>query len=333
MVKYKYLPSNVAHFLLPYYLLFRKTFFSPKEYKWKSFQWKNLYFKNPLGIAGGLDKSASLIKGWWTYGPGFIEIGTLTPKKQTPNSGTILKKSYTEKALWNYMGFPNKGAEYSCSKLKKLKKPYWTPIFASLGKNRTTSNEKSCNEYIYLIEKLHMYVDGFIINISSPNTQNLRELFQPPVLKNFLQPLISKSSSVSKPLLLKMSPDFNDEDFLKIIQISDQAHIDGWIICNSTLKRSSKSPFPKHGGVSGKPLALSSKHFLKLLVSYLKDRKNSKLIISCGGILSPKDVHERLQMGAHLVQVYSALVFNGLEFFEKTYQNSLHLDNNSHQKF
>lgn len=322
MVKYKYLPSHLTHFLLPYYFFFRKLFFKAHIYEWNSFRWKNLYFKNPLGIAGGLDKSASLVEAWWTYGPGFIEVGTLTPKKQKPNAGSILKKNNSQKALWNYMGFPNKGVEYACQKLKELKKPYFTPIFSSIGKNRSTSNENALGDYLFLMEKLHSDVDGFIINISSPNTQNLRDMFQADALKNFIRPLVLKGASVSKPVLLKLSPDLSEEEFLNVIKISDQEGIDGWVIGNSTLKRNFKNNFPKYGGVSGKPLSDTAQSFLKLLVEYLKERRNSKLIISCGGVLTSEDVYKRLEMGAHLVQVYSALVFNGLDFFEKTSQKN-----------
>ena len=315
------LPSLWMHRLLPCFFYFRKLFFPIQKFHWSSFTWKNLKFNNPLGTAGGLDKSTDLTQGWWTYGPGFVEIGTITPQKQKPHKGMILKRNIQNQALWNYMGFPNKGVDFSLKRLKQLKRPYPTPLFASIGKNRSTPLSQAVEDYICLIKKLHKYVDAFVINISSPNTEKLRELFKPAYFENFLHSMISAQPPSSPPLLLKLSPDLTDQEFLKVIEISNQQGIDGWVICNTTTQRNHLK-FPIEGGVSGRPLAQKSKHLLKLLVQYLDQKKQTKLIISSGGVLSPEDVLERLKMGAHLVQVYSALVFYSPLFFEQVYQFS-----------
>ena len=268
-----------------------------------------------------MDKSADLIQGWWTYGPGFVEIGTITPQNQKPHRGMILKRNIQNQALWNYMGFPNKGVDCALKHLKQLKRPYPTPLFASIGKNRSIPLSQAVEDYIYLIKKLYKYVDAFVINISSPNTEKLRELFKPAFFENFLHSIISAQPSSSPPLLLKLSPDLTDQEFLKVIEISNQQGVDGWVVCNTTTQRNHLK-FPKEGGVSGRPLAQQSKHLLKLLVQQLGQNKQKKLIISSGGVLSPEDVLERLKMGAHLVQVYSALVFYSPLFFEQVHQFS-----------
>ena len=317
------LPSLWIHRLIPFLFYFRKFFFPIQKFHWSSLTWKNLKFNNPLGTAGGLDKSADLVQGWWTYGPGFVEIGTITPQKQKPNKGVILKRNIQHQALWNYMGFPNKGVDFTLKYLKKLHRPYPAPLFASIGKNRSTPLSQATEDYICLIKKLYKYVDAFVINISSPNTEKLRKLFEPVFFENFLQTILSARPPSSPPLLLKLSPDLTDQEFLRVIEISSQQGIDGWVVCNTTSQRNHLK-FPAHGGVSGRPLAQRSKHLLKLLAEYLNKKTQTKLIVSSGGVLSPEDVLERLKMGAHLVQVYSALVFYSPLFFKQVHQFSKH---------
>lgn len=324
MKLWSFLPSALVHRLIPCLFYFRKFLFPEKNLKWKPFVWKNLSFKNPLGTAGGLDKSARLIQGWQTYGPGFLEIGTITPKKQKIHPGAVLKKNISNQALWNYMGFPNSGADSAVEQLKKLKTPYPSPVFASIGKNRSTPLPQAENDYIFLIKKLYKYASAFVINISSPNTEKLRDLFKPDFLNKFLTSILKTRSQLNPPphILLKLSPDLTDSEFLKAVEISSRRGIDGWVVCNSTLDRSflkkKLQTFPSYGGVSGRPLAHRSKHLLKLLIQKINPNKNSKLIVSSGGVLTPEDVLERLELGADLVQVYSALVFHGPSFFEKT---------------
>ena len=310
-----YLPAEWTHAASQPLLYSRKWISKKKQYLWAPVSWKNIEFKNPLGCAGGLDKSGRLVEGWWSCGPGFVEIGTITPKPQKPNKGKILAKNTSHQALWNYMGFPNKGVDFVLNQLQKLQKPYFTPIFASIGKNRNTPLEKAHMDYNTLIQKLEPYVSGLIINISSPNTQHLRGLFEGDFLKNFLDSIKMPKTT---PMLLKISPDLSNKDFLRVIQTSMDKNIDGWVLCNSTLSRNKSCEFPTYGGVSGRPLAPRSKELLKLLVQYLGSQQKEKLIISSGGVLSSEDVFERLALGAHLVQVYTALVFHGWKFFQKT---------------
>ncbi len=313
-----YLPPLWMHRMSLIILKFRGYFCKTQTFKWKPFKWRHLEFQNPLGIAAGLDKSADNIQGWWTYGPGFLEIGTLTVKKQKNNPGTILKRDLKRKALWNYMGFPNPGCHYALSRFKQIKS-YHTPVFISIGKNRDTPLEKAFLDYQHLIEKLHPYASAFVINISSPNTKDLRQLFNPDFFEQFLNQIVSFCDNLKHPppLLLKMSPDLPENQFLHIIEASKNK-VDGWVICNTTTEQNSS--FPNRGGVSGQPLAHKSKHLLKKTVQLLGADKQDKLIISSGGCMTAQDVFERIQWGADLVQVYSALVFEGPAFFKKVYR-------------
>ena len=301
-------------------LKLRGHFWKTKNFEWKPFEWLGLKFQNPLGTSAGLDKSADHIKGWWTYGPGFLEIGTLTVEKQKRNPSPVLKRDLKQRALWNSLGFPNAGCPHALSKLKQIKS-HDTPIFISIGKSRNTPLEKAFLDYQHLIEKLHSHADAFVLNISSPNTKGLRKLFDPVFFENFLNQTASfcKNLKPAPPLLLKISPDLTESQFLNILETSKNK-VHGWVICNTTTEQ--KDSFPSYGGVSGKPLADKSKHLLKKTVQFLGANKQDKLIVSSGGCLTAQDVFERIQLGADLVQVYSALVFEGPSFFKKVYQAS-----------
>lgn len=317
------LPPNVSHTLSPYLLkIYSLCFSSSLTYKWKSFNWRGLHFINPLGTAGGMDKNALHIKDWQKLGVGFCEIGTITPEPQTANPQPILDRSLKHLSLWNNMGFPNKGLTSVISKLKKIKKQQ--PLFINIGKNRNTSLDQSIEDYKKALISLYDFADVFVINISSPNTKHLKSLSSPQLLKPFLKSLQQTSKDMEQqtgkkiPLILKLSPDETQENFICIIEESLKAGIDGWCIHNSTSKRPIPNLFPAHGGLSGKPLKKQSLYYLKQLKTYLdKNKIQDKLIISCGGVFTAQDVKERIQEGAHLVQVYSVLIFEGPGFFKK----------------
>ena len=313
---YLLVPSLWMHqIFVPLFLKGRSRFYKRARYQWKSFQWKSIFFDNPLGLAAGIDKSAEHIQGWSTYGPSFMELGTITPKPQTSNAGSIMKKSLVHNSLWNHMGFPNKGVDFVLKQLQKQK--FHIPLFMSIGKNRETPIESASQDYQYLIKKLHPYASAFVINISSPNTEQLHKLFEPhffgPFLHSIKEGLLSCSPST--PLLLKMTPDLSDEHFLQAIDLSD-SYVDGWVICNTT-RANKRIGFPEKGGISGQFLTSRSEFLLKKTAEYLGQGKR-KIIISSGGVMSAQDVFKRLQLGADLVQVYSAVVFEGPTFFQKT---------------
>lgn len=320
MKPWLYLPVNVSHKLSPLGIKFYSFFCFKKNKTWNHSKWKGLNFSNPLGIAGGVDKNAKLLKQWPKLGCGFIEVGTVTPLPQKPHSGKIIDRNNQELSLWNHMGFPNHG-------LVKLKKtllknqPYPIPILINVGKNRNTSLSSAHLDYIKCMEELQHLGDVFVINISSPNTQNLRTLFTKNNLKVFLQQCLQNKK---KPTLLKISPDLSQQDLEHVLTVSSLLNIDGWVISNTTTTSHKKLNFPLNkGGVSGQALAKKAKAQLQASVKYLNqiNQRQGRLLISVGGVSSAKDVKERLQMGADLVQVYSALVFQGPSFFKKI-QNS-----------
>lgn len=320
------LPTRIGHKFSPLILKALGKLSSRRTYTWKPFSWRGLEFTNPLGIAGGFDKNAELVQEIWSLGVGFIEVGTVTPNAQKKNPGKTVARNIREQALWNQLGFPSKGAEAVKKRLAVLKQPHFTPIFVNIGKNRDTPMERACDDYVKLIQTLSDVADAFVINISSPNTPHLRSLLSPDKLKDFLSVIIeeNKVSSIGTPtpILLKLSPDMTVDELREILDISYDAGVDGWILTNTTISRENGSTFPSTGGVSGRPLSEKSKQLLKATIEYLGPRREDKLIVSVGGVMTSQDVFERLEMGADLVQVYSTLVFEGPFFFKKVFQDS-----------
>lgn len=313
-----WLPTKFAHDLSPYALSLLSKVTSPQKPVWQSFRWRGLEFKNRLGIAGGVDKNGTCLKHWWHFGVGFVEVGTVTPRPQAANSGQILRRQVDQKALWNKMGFPNNGAQALKTNLQKLT-PFQTPVFINIGKNRDTSNEKAHEDYTYCLNEFANLADAFVINISSPNTENLRELQESKNLELLLSKL-QTANTHNKPLLLKISPDCTSNALRDIIDVSLAHEINGWIISNTTKERIPQCDFPSEGGMSGAPLAAKSKKLLEEFLKILGDRKEERLVISVGGVSNKYDVEERLKIGADLVQVYSTLVFQGPFFFKNVAQ-------------
>jgi dihydroorotate dehydrogenase len=310
------LPPQWAHDLGPFGLKLFSLFQSGPIPAWNSFTWKNLIFKNRLGLAGGVDKNAESLKEWWNLGAGFVEIGTVTPRPQSSNPGKIMDRDLERQALWNKMGFPSHGADEVFYNLRAYGEHKPTPVFVNIGKNRTTSNEEAVDDYVYLIDRLRPQADAFVVNISSPNTKGLRDLQNKEALTKLLSPIVHQAQrGEAKPVLLKLSPDLSDENLEEALMTAVELGIDGFVLTNTTLSRPSGISFPTEGGLSGAPLKSLSCQILQKSLQILGNRRHGKLIVSVGGVMSAEDVFERLQMGADLVEIYSALIFQGPGFF------------------
>lgn len=280
---------------------------------WKPFRWNGFEFKNRLGIAGGLDKNAEQIKEWEKLGAGFIEVGTVTIQPQTANPGRIIARDLDQMALWNKMGFPSKGYRYVIDEIRFSERS--TPLFVNIGKNRTTPNEKAFDEYAFLTENLRAYADALVVNISSPNTVGLRELFKKEYLESGLKKVIKKA--IYTPVLLKFSPDMSDHELQEVVSTAIGSGVSGFIMTNTTTHRGPHSQFPQEGGVSGLPLKEASIRCFEKVQELTGSERNSLLLVNCGGVMTSEDVFDRLKRGADLVQVYSALVFNGPSFLKE----------------
>ena len=270
-----------------------------------------LRFKNPVGLAAGFDKDAKLYEELSNFGFGFIEIGTLTPKGQDGNPKKRLFRLKNDHAIINRMGFNNEGVDEAVKRLKKNKNVL---IGGNIGKNKTTSNENAINDYIYCFDALFDYVDYFVVNVSSPNTPNLRELQDKEPLTKLLTTLKKRNDQRenSKPMLLKIAPDLSNDQLLDIIAIIKKVKIDGVIATNTTLSRadlnSSKSILKEPGGLSGKPLNKRSNEVIR----FLCEKSNQAFpIIGVGGIHSEEDALRKIEAGASLVQLYTGFVYEG----------------------
>ncbi|MBK9323317.1 MAG: quinone-dependent dihydroorotate dehydrogenase [Bdellovibrionaceae bacterium] len=310
------LPPKWAHELGPFGLKIYSLFQSAPTPAWNGFVWKNLVFKNRLGLAGGVDKNAENLTEWWKMGAGFVEVGTVTPLPQKSNPGKIMDRNSNQKALWNKMGFPSEGADEVFYNLRSYGENKSTPVFVNIGKNRETRNENAAEDYVFLIERLRSQADAFVVNISSPNTKNLRDLQNTQALTRLLEPIIAAAQKFTpKPVLLKLSPDLDTESLEQAINTAVELGVDGFVLTNTTLARPNNIPFPPEGGLSGLPLKTQSCEVLRKSLQILGSRRQGKLIVSVGGVMSPEDVFERLQIGADLVEIYSALIFEGPGFF------------------
>ena len=269
-----------------------------------------LKFENPVGLAAGFDKNALLFDEFANYGFGFIEVGTVTPKPQPGNPKKRIFRLKADEALINRMGFNNDGVDVVVERLKKRKTNII--IGGNIGKNKITPNERAVDDYMICFEKLFEVVDYFVVNVSSPNTPNLRALQDKGPLTDLLQTLQNENNKKEKPkpILLKIAPDLTDSQLLDIIDIVNTTKIAGVIATNTTIARDGLISEQKTetGGLSGKPVKERSTEVIRFLAQ--KSGK-SFAIIGVGGIHSADDAREKLEAGADLVQLYTGFIYEG----------------------
>ncbi len=318
-VLFKFDPEQVHYFtfsILKNFGFLSSVFFpKPIEDKRLEREVFGLKFKNPVGLAAGFDKDAKMFSELSGLGFGFIEIGTLTPKAQEGNPKKRLFRLKEDSAIINRMGFNNGGVDAAVVRLKKNKNVL---IGGNIGKNKVTPNEDAVNDYIICFEKLFLYVDYFVVNVSSPNTPNLRALQDKEPLTKLLSELqaLNAAKSSPKPILLKIAPDLTDDQLLDIIDIVKVTQIAGVIATNTTLSREGLKSDNKTeaGGLSGKPLTKRSTEVIRFL-----SEKSGKAfpIIGVGGIHSAEDALEKLEAGASLVQLYTGFIYEGPELIHE----------------
>lgn len=269
-----------------------------------------LNFKNPIGLAAGFDKDAKYVDDLAKLGFGFVEIGTLTPRPQPGNPKPRLFRLVEDKALINRMGFNNEGVDAAVERLKKRKSNII--VGGNIGKNKTTPNENAVDDYAYCFRKLYDYVDYFVVNVSSPNTPDLRALQEKEPLTKILSRLqiINTDLGKSKPILLKIAPDISYDLLNEILQVVIDLNLSGIVATNTTIDRKNlTSPNQtESGGLSGNPLALKSTE----MIEHIHQKTKGTLpIIGVGGIFTPEDAQKKLNAGASLLQVYTGFIYEG----------------------
>lgn len=300
--------------ILPYSNVIFRNFFLVNN---KALE-RNLFglkFRNPVGLAAGFDKNAECYNEFSNFGFGFIEIGTVTPLPQPGNPKKRIFRLVEDKSLINRLGFNNKGLDQIA---KNLKKERDVIIGANIGKNVLTKNKDGDKDYLKCLQGLHNLVDYFAVNISSPNTKNLRQFHNKELLKPLLESLVNYNNKqhFRKPILLKISPDLDRKELDDIILLVTELKIDGIIATNTTISRDNlKSKYKTEtGGLSGELLKKKSNEIIKYL---RKNLDNNYPIIGVGGIMSAEDAIEKFKCGADLVQLYTGFIYKGPSLIKK----------------
>lgn len=279
-----------------------------------------LNFKNPVGLAAGLDKNGDYIDALAALGFGFLEIGTVTPRPQPGNPKPRLFRLVEHQAIINRMGFNNLGVDHL---IQQVEKSSFSGILGiNIGKNFDTPIKKATEDYLIGLRKSYTLASYITLNISSPNTKNLRQLQQGDEIKRLLSALkeeqlkLQKTEDKYTPLVVKIAPDLNPDEIIHIAKLLLEFNIDGVIATNTTISREAIQGHihaEEIGGLSGAPVKQQS----TLVVAGLASELNGEIpIIAAGGILSSEDAQEKLDAGASLVQIYSGLIYRGPELIE-----------------
>ena len=273
-----------------------------------------LHFKNPVGIAAGFDKNASVYDELGALGFSHIEIGTVTPKGQPGNPKPRLFRLAKDKGLINRMGFNNLGLEEAVKKLRKRNTNLI--IGGNIGKNTATPNDKAIDDYVTNFIGLFPVVDYFVVNVSCPNISDLHELQDQDALMKILNAIqqINLAKPKPKPVLLKVSPDLNENQLDEVIAIIKETGIQGVVATNTSISRQTlqhdadKAKVIGNGGLSGLPIKERSTEIIRYLAS---KSNNAFPIIGVGGIFTAEDAIEKIRAGADLVQVYTGFIYEG----------------------
>lgn len=279
-----------------------------------------LDFPNPVGLAAGLDKDGEAIDAFAALGFGFIEVGTVTPKPQPGNDKPRLFRVLPAEGLINRMGFNNLGVDHLVENIKKSR--YKGILGVNIGKNKVTPIEESVNDYLYCLEKVYNYASYVAVNISSPNTPNLRTLQLGDALVELVQALKKKQHELAVannryvPIAIKIAPDLSDEEIENICRIFLENDVDGIIATNTTLDREMIANMPhvtEAGGLSGTPEFRKSTDVLAKINKIINGRIP---IIGVGGVDSPMAAAEKIKNGASLIQIYSGFIYKGPELIK-----------------
>ena len=314
--------QNISH-------LFLKLFSGLYKSKQTHLFVKGLRVKNRLGLAAGLDKNARLINEFDNIGFGFVEVGTVTPKAQYGNPKPRIKRLISHESLLNSLGFPNEGVRSIKSRLKKVSGDICLGV--NIGPNKDTVPEEVINDYLLCYEEVFEYADFVTINISSPNTPNLRSLHSAENFKAVIDAILSERNRHQKKpkVFIKISPDEESKTYTNLIETINNSAIDGVIISNTSNNQNLKNSLNvAHlpGGISGKSLKNSSNKILKEIKAMIN---KEKIIVAVGGIFDVDSYNEKFELGADLVQMYTGLIYEGPNLVKRIVKNDNQISSNS----
>lgn len=278
-----------------------------------------LRFPNPVGLAAGYDKNAQVPLAWSALGFGFAELGTITAKAQAGNPKPRIFRLEKDAALINRLGFNNDGAAVVAWQLAKLLppgRPHPIPLGFNIGKSRVTPLEEAVDDYVESCERLFPFADYLVVNVSSPNTPELRKLQEAERLGRLLEALLATNRRLAtqgriqpRPVLVKIAPDLLDEEIHEIARVCLTVGVSGLIATNTTIARPPlHSSVHEEGGLSGQPLTRRATEVLRVLFQAVEGKLP---LIGVGGIFSAEDAYARIRAGASLIQVYTGLIYQG----------------------
>ena len=314
--------QNISHFFL-------KLFSGLYKSKQTRFSVKGLKIKNRLGLAAGLDKNARLINEFDNIGFGFVEVGTITPKPQYGNPKPRIKRLISNESLLNSLGFPNEGVATIKPRLQKVRDDICLGV--NIGPNKDTVPQEIVNDYLFCYREVFKYADFVTVNISSPNTPNLRSLHNIENFKSVIDAILNERSKHQKQpkIFIKISPDEESKTYKDLIETINDSAIDGVVISNTSdnqnLKESLKvGHLP--GGISGKSLKNSANKILKEIKTIINQEK---IIVAVGGIFDVDSYNEKFELGADLVQMYTGLIYEGPNLVKRIVKNDNQISSNS----
>jgi len=299
-------------------------YFTPRDSRLTTY-FLGLKLSNPIGLGAGFDKNAMYLRELETLGFSFVEIGTVTPQAQEGNPKPRLIRLPKDKALINRMGFNNDGVKVVAERLRKWRNRQLAMgnrqsrptlvIGGNIGKNKSTPNEEAWKDYAICFNELHPYVDYFVVNVSSPNTPGLRELQDKASLRRILLHLqmINNGKAVSKPILIKIAPDLEQQQIDDVIDVAVEIKLDGIVATNTTIRRDNLFRETgignqELGGLSGLPLKFRSTD----VVRYISQKTDRELpLIASGGVFTGADAQEKFDVGASLVQLWTGFIYEG----------------------
>lgn len=276
-----------------------------------------LTFPNRFGVAAGMDKNGIALRGWQRLGFGHVELGTVTPREQPGNPAPRLFRLVSSRAAINRMGFNNKGVDHLAAALERDRDALRMPIGVSIGKWKQTPIEDATQDYLACAERLHGLADYLAVNVSSPNTPNLRSLQDAEPLRELLSTLVAatqgraEGGTAATPVLLKLAPDLTESAIDEAVGVAVEAGVAGLIATNTTLSRAGIDPrdaalAEEAGGLSGAPLTLRARE----VVGQIRARTDLPLI-GVGGVMTGADARAMVDAGADLIQLYTGLVYRG----------------------
>ncbi|MBL6811706.1 MAG: quinone-dependent dihydroorotate dehydrogenase [SAR86 cluster bacterium] len=296
-------------------------FFASSNFQKSKINIKNLSFKNRIGIAGGLDKNAEYFHIFNSLGFGFVEVGTVTLEPQKGNPKPRIFRFSKDKTLVNSLGFNNAGSVQVLKNIKKYKPNFDGVLGISIGKSKNTKTKNAWQDYLHLMDYFYLEADYLAINISSPNTENLRELSSQENFEFLLKKISQKKVQLvnmhkkNTPIFVKLSPDETDENLKNLIEVSEKNSIDGFICCNTTTDHI----YPTAGGMSGAMLSKKAGNMQKKVAEFKQEKS---ILIASGGVMNANDVKERLINSADLVQLYTGYIYQGNSLLKKALQIS-----------